>query len=368
MKNKVLYIGGFEMPDKNAAAQRVLSIGKALRACGYDVKFYGVTNTNDVIGVVDNFVYEAVPHPNGLLKWISYAIGNGIIDYIKQDQPDYIITYNYPAIAQERVIRYAKKYGIKMIGDITEWYRATSTPKIIDTWLRMRFSNFHLDGIITISDYLSKFYQKRYIVQLPPFVDKKEAKWNIKPTKHNDDSKIRLVYIGTGSIKDRLDIIIKNIQKIDSNRFSLDIIGITEDQFHQIYTSEIDFNSLPYIHFYGRMPHLDAIRYLKNADFQIFFRDNIRVNNAGFPTKLVESFSAGIPVITNKISNVSDYIINEKNSFIIEQLDENAIEDVLQRLSVLTKDEIIEIKENIDINMFDYHNFIRDLDKFMKRT
>lgn len=36
---RVLYIGGFELPDKNAAAQRVLSIGKAYRLLGYDVLF-----------------------------------------------------------------------------------------------------------------------------------------------------------------------------------------------------------------------------------------------------------------------------------------------------------------------------------------
>lgn len=366
MKKKVLYIGGFEMPDKNAAAQRVLSIGKVLKTCGYDVKFYGVTTTNDIIGSVADFIYEAVPHPTTLKKWISYAIGNSIIDYLKEDQPDYIITYNYPAIAQERIIRYARKHGIKVIGDITEWYRATSTPKRIDTWLRMRFSNFHLDGIISISNFLSEFYQGRKVVQLPPFVDKKEAKWSIKPVKHNDDTGIRLVYIGTGSIKDRLDIIIKNIKIRGSNRFILDIIGITEEQFHQIYNLKIDFRSLPYIHFHGRIPHLEAIQYLKNADFQIFFRDNIRVNNAGFPTKLVESFSAGIPVITNKISNISDYIINGINSFMIGDLNEETIEKVLHRVASLTKEQIEEIKSNIDVNSFDYHNFINPLRQFME--
>ena len=46
----ILYIGGFEMPNKNAAAQRVLSIAKALREGGYDTLFYGITKSEDYVG------------------------------------------------------------------------------------------------------------------------------------------------------------------------------------------------------------------------------------------------------------------------------------------------------------------------------
>ncbi len=364
MRKRVLYIGGFEMPDKNAAAQRVLSVSKALRENGYDIKFVGITTSNDVLGVVDDFIYEATPYPTSLKNWISYSIGKNVINYIKKEQPDFIITYNYPAIAQERIIRYARKHGIKVIGDITEWYRPTSIPKRIDTWLRMRFSNFHLDGIISISNYLSKYYENQYIIQLPPLVDKKEIKWDIAPKKKHDE-KIRLVYIGTGSIKDRLDIIVRNVIKDQEHRFILDVIGITEAQFYEIYKTDIDLNTYHNIKFHGRLPHIQALEYLKNSDFQIFFRDNIRVNNAGFPTKLVESFSAGIPVITNNISNISDYIINEKNSFIIDNLDEDSIEKVLQRVARMSKDQINEMKSLIDTSAFDYHNYVEDIKKYM---
>ena len=37
--NSVLYIGGFDLPDKNAAAHRVLNNGKVLRELGYEVVF-----------------------------------------------------------------------------------------------------------------------------------------------------------------------------------------------------------------------------------------------------------------------------------------------------------------------------------------
>ena len=43
-KGLILYVGGFELPDKNAAAHRVLSNGKLLRDLGYEVSFVGITH------------------------------------------------------------------------------------------------------------------------------------------------------------------------------------------------------------------------------------------------------------------------------------------------------------------------------------
>ena len=38
-KELIIYIGGFELPDKNAAAQRVIGNSKALRDLGYETVF-----------------------------------------------------------------------------------------------------------------------------------------------------------------------------------------------------------------------------------------------------------------------------------------------------------------------------------------
>ena len=41
-KKAILYIGGFELPDKNAAAQRVVANGKLFTELGYSVYYIGV--------------------------------------------------------------------------------------------------------------------------------------------------------------------------------------------------------------------------------------------------------------------------------------------------------------------------------------
>lgn len=361
---KLLYIGGFEMPDKNAAAQRVLSIAKALRESGYDTLFYGITQSGDMEGEVDGFRYEACPHPKETKDWFKYALGNGIVDYVRQTAPDYVFLYNYPAIAQERVIRYCRKHRIKTVGDITEWYRPTSLAKCVDTCLRMKISNKHLDGVIAISRYLFNYYSGQHLTLLPPMVDKTESKWSIQPEERQDE-KIHLVYIGTGSIKDRLDKIIKGIMQSGADKYHLDVIGITEQQFEKIYQLEANFSNMDVI-FHGRLPHREALKYLMSADFQIFFRDYIRVNNAGFPTKFVESMSAGIPVITNRISNIEDYVRNGENSFMIEHPKESEICEVLKHVSTFSREEIENIKSKCLKEEFDYRNYVRQLKMFIK--
>jgi glycosyltransferase involved in cell wall biosynthesis len=368
---KILYIGGFEMPDKNAAAQRVLSVAKALRMGGHEVKFYGITKCNDFSGAVNGFEYEACKYPAGLKDWIFYASGKDIVSYLKQEHPQCIITYNYPAIAQERVLRYCRKNSIKVIGDITEWYNAKSVVKHIDSSLRMRCSNKHLDGIITISKYLSDYYSDQKVLQLPPLTDIEDEKWKSQnstnpqqnpsnPTK----STISLIYVGSpGGGKDCLDYILMGMKKIQKSNLSLDIVGITKEQYSSLY----DFHDIEdiLVKFHGRLPHLQAVNLLKQSDFQIFFRENIRSNNAGFPTKFAEAMTAGIPVIANRISNISDYVIYGENGYIIDRPSQEEIQNVLEEVSKLSRADLERIKCNCDKSLFDYRSYAPDINNFI---
>lgn len=58
-KGTILYVGGFELPDKNAAAHRVLSNAKIFRELGYNVVFCGVNrekvNTYNVVEDIEGF-------------------------------------------------------------------------------------------------------------------------------------------------------------------------------------------------------------------------------------------------------------------------------------------------------------------------
>lgn len=361
---KVLYLGGFELPDKNAAAQRVLSVSKALRQSGYNVSFYGITKSGDFEGAVDGFNYSSFPYPVNTKEWIRYVWGVGITDLIRKILPDYVFTYNYPAIAQERVIRFCHKNGIKVVGDITEWYMPSDFIRKVDTVLRMKWSNKHLDGIIAISRFLKKYYKDSNSILLPPLVDMEELKWKQNINKE-EANKIKLIYAGQPSgTKDRLDFIVNSISHIPHDNIIFNIVGITKEQYINAYGEQKEISSLP-IFFHGRLSHVDTIRLLMESDFQIFFRPNLRVNNAGFPTKFVEAMTAGVPVIINRISNVDEYLRDGFNGFIINNPCENEIHDALQRVANLSRMNVDKMKANCKRNTFDYHQYVKELDIFM---
>lgn len=362
--NSILYIGGFEMPDNNAAAQRVLSIAKALRLSGYSISFYGITKRGDINGIVDGFQYEAIPYPRGTKEWVSYAIGDGITDYICEKRPDIVIAYNYPFIAQERIIRYCRKNRIKVVGDITEWYMPSGIIRKLDTAFRMRWSNKHLDGIIAISKLLKEYYFGCNTVQIPPIIDTNDRKWKQPLVNHNND-RIKLIYAGVpGVAKDRLDYIVKAIANVPHDNMVFNIVGITNEQYYELYGYDLDLSKLPIV-FHGRLSHNDTLQLLKASDFQIFIRPNLRVNNAGFPTKFVESMTAGIPVIMNRISNVEDYLKDGYNGFLIAQPIESEIQEALEKVLKLGRIAIDQMKSNCDREVFDYHRYSRALETFI---
>lgn len=51
-KDIYVYVGGFEMPDKNAAAHRVMNIGKILNNIGKSVVYIGVDKKKSICSKV----------------------------------------------------------------------------------------------------------------------------------------------------------------------------------------------------------------------------------------------------------------------------------------------------------------------------
>ena len=391
-KGTILYLGGFELPDKNAAAQRVISNGKLLRDLGYKVVFCGM-NKEGVKAKLDtpekqfNFESYALKYPSNNIEWFKYIIEykyyRSIID--RQTNMKAIICYNLPSGSLFRLKKFGKRKNIKIISDCTEWYEApkdgsfaSRNIKRLDIFLRMRKLHFSLDGIISISELLHRYYatNNQKTIKVPPLVDINDSKWGNEIT--ITQRPIQFVYSGSpfsltskASVKDRLDLIIsamaemKKAQKI----FYLHIVGIEYENFIEIYPTLKDELLLlkDSISFYGRVPHSRSIALLKNSDFSIFIRDTNIVTKAGFPTKFVESISCGIPVITNNSSNIEDYLEDGKNGFWVAQNDKDGIGASLEKAIALSPEEIYQMKMNCrSSQVFDYHNFTEDFEYLLQ--
>lgn len=368
VKNRtLLYIGGFELPDKNAAAHRVIGIGKALRDIGFNVVFLGTSKSQlSDVKIMDTkteyFGFEcfSYAYPNGTKEWIRQISGISIFtSFIEQlGNITDICLYNFPAIAQERMVNYCHKHGIKCYGDITEWYIADKSDflrskiKTFDSEYRMRFVNKKLDGLIVISRYLQKYYANRRIIYIPPLIDIDDNKWR-NDYKKSDDV-LRLVYAGDPGNKDKIDILISALKHV-KREYILDIFGITRKEYLKKRHEDSSFIlCAKNIRFHGRQPHLDILRYLKKANYSCFFRERDKVSSAGFPTKFVEAISCGTPVITNRTSNFSDYVSKNTNAFVVNDLDITSISKALEK---------VPYSINVLCDTFDYRKYITEIRK-----
>lgn len=356
MPKTILYIGGFELPDKNAAAQRVVGIAKGLREIGNEVVFLNSLKKSDLNHVEEKnyFGFRCFEYKRESERDYLFSAKTAL-SMIRKVKPDVIIAYNYPAVSLEKIRKHCKANGIKCYADATEWYQAVGENivyrviKNLDTFYRMRFVQKRLDGVIAISRFLYDYYKDSVkTVLIPPTVDLTDEKWNIDAPK--DQGVVSFVYAGVPiALKEKLDTIVSAIEKVSKNhKIILNVVGVTEQQFVEMYNWTRAVPSS--VKFWGRVEHRRVIKIVKSSDWAIILRDNNRVVKAGFPTKLVEAISCGTPAIVNEFSNICDYIGYE-NGIVVENVDH--IEKAIDKAS----DSLLKI----DNRRFDYRNYLNEL-------
>lgn len=365
---RILYIGGFELPDKNAAAHRVLAIAKALRDGGIEVIFFGVSKSNnerDVLRTkteVQGFISYSVPYPKEKKEWVEYLISPKSAKTLIEEYGsiDGVICYNYQAVAFNHLRKYCKTRGIKIYSDCTEWYNtegasiAFKVLKGFDTWYRMTIVQKKLDGLLVISNYLKKYYSScKNVIVVPPLVDCKEQKWDI-PEKELGTS-VNFVYAGKPGNKDKIgEIVAAFCNLIKNYDCRLLVVGISKEQFLQA-NPEADAENIPNeIVFLGRVSHAQSIAYLKGSDCSLIIRDSTRTNNAGFPTKFVEAVTLGVGVIATDISDLAVYADKLDNVLLVN----GSLYKTMEHF-VLTNS-----KNKNPSYMFDYREWIDMIDSF----
>lgn len=355
----VLYIGGFELPDCNAAAQRVIGIAKGLKAAGYKVRF--VNALKEYSGELINkeyYGFSTIEYKRESNKDYLFK-AHKTISIIKSEKPSIVIAYNYPAVALNRIRKYCQSNNIKCIVDVTEWPKPVGGSffyriiKELDTLYRMKYVQKRVDGVIAISRFLYNYYSP-YVrtVLIPPTVDLTDEKWNVACEKKA--AVTSFVYAGSPSVlKEKLDVIVHAIEECaSSDAIVFNVVGITKEQFLEIYSWNKDIPK--HVVFWGRKPHTEVIRLVKASTWSIILRDDNIVVKAGFPTKLVESISCGTPVIANKFSNIIDYL-GDDNSIIIDDI--NTLGDSIKKAC----------KKSISVDryLFDYRRYIDEIKKII---
>lgn len=371
----ILCIGGFEMPDGNAAAQRVMGNAKAFRDLGYNTFFIGLSKDKEscnVVGEYEGFKYTNFNYPESSKDWFSYLTSIKQYNKYLEKQPAIVIAYNFPSIALNRLRKWCYKKKINIVSDCTEWYEANGNIlfkliKGFDTTYRMKYVHPKLDGIIAISNYLYEYYNEKTqnVIMVPPLVDLSMDKWNSNKLDFqiNVSEKLSIIYAGSpgSGNKDRLDLVLNVLSQLKDegiDNFSFSVIGLTESQYNSSFGTFVPSNISNDVIFKGRLSHKMTLNEIKKAHFNLFLRNDNLANNAGFPTKFVESISCGTPVLTNSTSNIREFIVEGKNGFLISDNSFQTIKETLSKAIRLSRDEITEMKKwCVNSRIFHYKEF-----------
>ena len=213
----------------------------------------------------------------------------------------------------------AKLAGIKFIGERTEYPFTGDAPfrkKNLKNSLRESFVYRLFDGFIVISKYLEDYVRPKLrknvwllkvpiIVDVPRFADAADS---VEP----EDI---IAYCGLDSAEqERIYEIFSKISEINSS-WKLMIIGaMSQDLKYKLIDKE---SKNERIIFCGNVNREDLPFTLAKAKILVLPRSSGMFSTAGFPTKLGEYLATGKPVIVTDTGDISEYLTNNQNSYLV---------------------------------------------------
>lgn len=383
----ILYVGAFRFPNRDAAGARVLNNAKIFRALGHNVQFlsWGGNYKESDILADGSYAHDGFPYVITQDLDLSGSLWQKFCKYInragksikmineKTPRPDLIIAYNPDFFLTTHLLRYCRKKGIYLANDLTEWYSYDEMPFFERPlyWFNMRCLQKRVRNKILISSKLKDHFGHSNNIKLPPLCDSSDLKWYacVEDHKIGDFDGITFIYAGTPAKKDNIYVAVSAIDRLakEGAPVRIIVIGITKETYLSHSSSHKCLHDN--IIFIGRISQDLVPAYYRCADFMILLRDQNRKNNYGFPTKVAESISAGVPVITNATSDLADYIKDSETGFIIGECSVEAVYRLVkERVLSLDSKKLNQMKNHVHTMkyLFDWPTYKGSVSDFIK--
>lgn len=328
-------------PNGEAASVRIYAMCRMLLQTGHDVSIICMNRQSANEWREYNGVkYYSIRSPkNDLLSRLKNVLlfkrrTAHVLKNMKEI--DILMPLSIPIPALLYCERFAKKRGIGLITDRTEWYSPCefkmgrfSFPYISNT-LTNRCIIDRSWKVVSISRLFEEYYRGKGIstIRIPAVMVKDE----VEHKKYQVNSPLRVVYAGSPAKKDSLDKIVDAFDAFESCYIKLLVYGVTLEQFNQANKrSKRTYNN---VEFKGRVSREEVLDALSTADFTTIFRDpRERFTKAGFPSKVAESMICGVPVISNYTSDLELYLEDLSNSVIVDDYSIEAYIEALNRIA-----------------------------------
>lgn len=344
----IIYVGNFDYPNGNAAGKRVLGNLEAMKKAGFKTACLCFRYENND-GKIEHTDFDStdrytIPYTSGFGRLNSKLPNDAfryVLDKYSNDCIKAVIMYNSLGTTDFNsfVIKECKRREIKVFYDIVDYFDTPQKTRflrylMIKRELERKFKKVlpKCDGWIAISSYLkNKMKDPSKTIIVPPLSVNKVEKSERKPSDTISFSYATYVKSKNRPIsqwKDRVDAYVDvfvKVSQIETKRpFFINFMGFDKQEMIDVFPDEIrqeykeKIDSLEKnVRFYGKMDNDDVQQVIKDSDFTILLRDSKTCNNAGFPTKVSESVSLGVPVVVNPTSDIAEYIKDGVNGVIV---------------------------------------------------
>jgi glycosyltransferase involved in cell wall biosynthesis len=329
---QILLISYNDFPGGDAGAVREYSLSKLIQSLGHKVTIF----TMGKVDAGSNHQFRGIDYYSLRIPAVDlYSKIKNYVDYSRrlkeklnsfEKKPDAILVVNIPVNALRMVKKFAKDNNCLLIHDSVEWYSPVQfklryfSPSFITKELYNRVLIDHEFRVIAISRYLQEHFLKRGLLveRIPIFFPTDE----ISCEKICDFDKLRLLYAGSPGKKDYLLEMIRGLSLLSDSelkRIEFQIFGVSKETMEQLLGRELYLRLKNCLVIHGKVSRGTVLENLKHAHFTVMLRDpSLRYAKAGFPTKVVESLVSATPVITNISSDLAEFLIDGKNSIIVD--------------------------------------------------
>jgi len=293
-----------------------------------------------------------------------------------------IIVYHGCAPLLLALRRFCRRRRVALIADCTEWYSPSHItggpfgPFRWDCELRLRWLQKRTDGVIVVSSYLQEYYESAGIptLRVPPLVDLEERKWDVLPAARIDSDTLTLTYGGTPGRKDLIGNAIRALPGLRQEGIPvrLKLLGPSREAVERLLNDVVVVQETrTSVECLGQVPHEEVPQQLATADFSILQRPDERFAHAGFPTKVVESLSSGVPVLANPTSDIARYIRDGEEGLLLRDCTTPAFCEGVRRAWRLPREcrgaMRVAARRRAEV-AFDYRRHVSRLDEFLQQS
>ncbi len=363
---KILIIGDVEYQADNAAALRVLEVVKVLVSQGNEVEvidYMGENSTKQDLVIARHAKVHQFAPPKSLMRRFLVKLGRGfsLLDSDQIVKGRWDVVYCYGSSLSWVIAGWllAKHSRARLVADVTEFYDTEDMFKSlsffrsrIGSWIGLLiFIPLLTSAIAVPSNYFRRIMKKfqNNLIILPPFFSELTV---ARSGSLNGGRELTLVYAGMPSGKEHFEPLFRSLLDLPENlsrTIRIQLVGVSDNILDKMLAdcsaATLRWRRNIVIEALGRVDAHSARRIVAGADFAIVLRKpSLRVN-CGFPSKIAEAFCLGIPIISNDYSDVSRYLKNGVNGFLLETGSIEETRTILLHCLTLDKDSISRMAE-----------------------